>query len=75
MANNTQHHIIKDFKRTADDTQLIQHIYTHVYTLFGGFGPGTEAPQGFIVNKNGLSALPSRLLQLVSKNLPSVVQT
>lgn len=53
MANNTQHHIIKDSKRTADDAQLIQHTYTHLYTLFGGFGLGTEVPRGFVVNKNG----------------------
>ncbi len=51
VADNTQHHIIKDSKRTADDAQLIQHIHTCILTVCG-FGLWTEAPQGFAPNKN-----------------------
>ena len=68
MAESTQHHIIID---STTDAQLIQHIYTHAYTLFGGFGSETEAPQGFVVNKNHFVFVCSPVSLAATCNLES----
>ena len=72
VTGNTQHHIIKGCKRTADDdAQLTQHIDTHTYTVFVVLGLRQKHLGVLLLIKIILcsSALLSRLLRLVSKNL------